>query len=302
MRSSPFRQRLRFLGQGIKMFFAGRTALSRLMFVNIAVFLLMLVARWIASAVSFLFRLNCDFTRWISTYLDFPSDFTAFLHHPWTIVTSLFIHDSFWHIFFNMFMLYVAGRLFLQYLTQKQLVTTYFVGGIIGNLFFMGAYNLFPVFSGAVSYATCVGASGAIMAILLAVTVYRPNHRLNLILVGQTTLKVVAIIFVAIDLLSITGGNAGGHFAHLGGAVYGAIAGFFFLKGNPFRKVVFEKSSKKGYRASVNTGGRPMSDADFNARKRQEEARVDAILDKISKSGYDSLTKEERDFLYNYKR
>ena len=302
MQPSPFRQRLRFLGQGIKMFFAGRTSLSRLMFINIAVFLLMLVARWLSSAVSFLFRLHFDLSQWIATHLYFPADFTALLHHPWTIVTSLFFHDGFWHIFLNMFMLYVAGRLFLQYLTHKHLVITYFVGGIVGNLFFMGAYNLFPVFAGAVSYATCAGASGAIMAILLAVTLYHPNHRLNLILVGQTTLKVVAILFVAIDLLSITGSNAGGHFAHLGGAVYGAIAGFFFLKGNPFRKVDFEKNSKKGYRAPVNTGGRTMSDADFNARKRQEENRVDAILDKISKSGYDSLTKEERDFLYNYKR
>lgn len=301
MQFSPFRQRLRFLGQGIKVFFAGRTALSRLMFINIAVFLLMLVARWISSAVSFLFRLNFNFSYWSATHLDFPADFTHFLYHPWTIVTSLFIHNGFWHIFFNMFMLYVAGRLFLQYLTQKQLVATYFIGGIIGNLFFMGAYHIFPVFAGVVSHATCVGASGAIMAILLAVTLYRPNHRLNLILVGQTTLKVVAIIFVAIDLLSITGGNAGGHFAHLGGALYGAVAGFFYLNGNPFRKVVFEKNDKKGYRATVNSG-RPVSDADFNARKRQDEERVDTILDKISKSGYDSLTKEERDFLYNYKR
>lgn len=299
MQSSPFQQRLRFLGQGIKAFFAARTAISNLMLINIAVYLLMLVARWGTHAVSFLFKLNCNFSQWVEANLAFPADFQTFLFHPWTIVTSLFVHEGFWHIFFNMFMLYVAGRLFMKYLTQKQLVATYFLGGLTGNLFFMGAYNLFPVFATAVPYATCVGASGAIMAILLAVTVYRPNHRLNLILIGQTTMKVVAIIFVAIDLLSITGGNAGGHFAHLGGALYGALAGFFYLKGNPFRKVIFEKNNRKGYRAGT---GRPMSDADFNAKKRQDEARVDTILDKISKSGYDSLTKEERDFLYNYKR
>ena len=303
MRPSPFRQRLHFLGQGIKVFFASRTALSRLMFINIVVFLLMIVVRWGISSISFLFNLDLNFARWAATYLDFPADYTSLLFHPWTMVTSLFIHDGFWHIFFNMFILYVAGRMFLQYLSQKQLVATYFIGGIVGNLFFLGAYNLFPVFAPTVSNATCVGASGAIMAILLAVTVYRPNHRLNLILVGQTTLKIVAICFVAIDLLSITGGNAGGHFAHLGGALYGTVAGFFYLKGNPFRKVVFEKNSRKGYRApGGNTIDRPLSDTDYNARKRQDEARVDKILDKISKSGYDALTKEERDFLYNYKR
>lgn len=302
MYPSPFRQRLRFLGQGIRQFFAERSALSRLMLINIAVFLLMLVARWLVYVISFLFRLNLDFIGWTTEYLDFPADFTALLYHPWTLVTSLFVHNGFWHIFFNMFMLYVAGRLFLKYLTQKQLVTTYFIGGIVGNLFFMGAYNLFPVFANAVSYSTCVGASGAIMAILIAVTVYRPNHPLNLILIGQTTMKWVAVVFVAIDLLSITGGNAGGHFAHLGGAVYGALAGLFYLKGNPFRKVVFERNQQKGYRAPTGTSGRPVSDADYNAKKRQDEAKVDSILDKISKSGYDSLTKEERDFLYNYKR
>jgi len=302
MYPSPFRQRLRFLGQGIRQFFAERSALSRLMFINIAVFLLMLVARWLVSAISFLFRLNLDFIGWTTEYLDFPADFTALLYHPWTLVTSLFVHNGFWHIFFNMFMLYVAGQLFLKYLTQKQLVATYFIGGIVGNLFFMGAYNLFPVFASTVSYATCVGASGAIMAILIAVTVYRPNHPLNLFFFGKTTMKWVAVIFVAIDLLSITGGNAGGHFAHLGGAVYGALAGLFYLKGNPFRKVVFERNERKGYRAPTGTTGRPVSDADYNAKKRQDEAKVDSILDKISKSGYDSLTKEERDFLYNYKR
>ena len=302
MYPSPFRQRLRFLGQGIRQFFAERSALSRLMFINIAVFLLMLVARWLVSAISFLFSLHLDFIGWTTEYLDFPADFTALLYHPWTLVTSLFVHNGFWHIFFNMFMLYVAGQLFLKYLTQKQLVATYFIGGIVGNLFFMGAYNLFPVFASAVSYATCVGASGAIMAILIAVTVYRPNHPLNLFLFGKTTMKWVAVVFVAIDLLSITGGNAGGHFAHLGGAVYGALAGLFYLKGNPFRKVVFKRNERKGYHAPTGTTGRPVSDADYNAKKRQDEAKVDSILDKISKSGYDSLTKEERDFLYNYKR
>lgn len=299
MRTSLFRQRLQFLGQGIKVFFASRSVLSNLMLANIGIFLLLILVRWGLAMVGFLFRLNFNFSQWVGMNLAFPANFQAFLYHPWTIITSLFVHDGFWHIFFNMFMLYVAGKLFLKYLTPKKLVMTYFLGGIAGNLVFMGAYHLFPVFESVVSYANCVGASGAIMAILLAVTVYRPNHPLNLILIGQTTMNVVAIIFVAIDLLSITGGNAGGHFAHLGGALYGAVSGFFYLKGNPFRKVVFEKNSRKGYR---DTTGRPLSDYDFNAKKRQNEAQVDMILDKISKSGYGSLTQEERDFLFNYKR
>lgn len=302
MNTSPFKQRLHFLGQGIRYFFAERTALSNLMIINIAAYLLMLVARVCSKIITYLFKLDFRFDQWVDTNLAFPSDFTEFIFHPWTIVTSLFVHNGFWHIFFNMFMLYVAGRLFLKYLTQKQLVVTYLLGGLVGNLFFMGAYHLFPVFADVANHACCVGASGAIMAILLAVTVYRPNHPLNLILIGQTKMKWVALIFVIIDLLSITGGNAGGHFAHLGGAVYGALAGLFFLKGNPFKKVVFVKKEKKGYRASTGATGRPLSDAEFNEKKQKDEARVDKILDKISKSGYGSLTKEERDFLYNYKR
>ena len=228
--------------------------------------------------------------------------------HLYQFFTYMFMHDSsgfstgLTHIFFNMFMLYVTGQLFLKYLTQKQLVATYFIGGVVGNLFFMGAYNLFPVFAGMVSCATSVGASGAIMAILLAVTLYRPDHTVSLILVGRIAMKWLAVIFIVIDLLSITNGNAGGHFAHLGGAVYGVLAGLYYLKGNPFRKVVFVRNGRKGYRAPAGTSSRPTSDAEYNANKRRDEERVDAILDKISKSGYGSLTKEERDFLYNYKR
>ena len=302
MYPSPFRQRLRFLGQGIRQFFAEHSALSTLMLINIAAYLLLLIARGGVRVVSYLFNLSLNFDAWANTNLAFPADPTVFVFHPWTVVTSLFVHNGFWHIFFNMFMLYVAGQLFRKYLTSRQLVFTYFLGGIAGNFCFMGAYHLFPVFANAVPYSTCVGASGAIMAILLAVTIYRPNHPLNLIFIGQTTMKWVAVVFVAIDLLSITSGNAGGHFAHLGGAVYGALAGVYFLKGNPFRKVVFIKNERKGYRSSAGSSGRPATDAEFNAKKRQDEKRVDTILDKISESGYGSLTKEERDFLYNYKR
>lgn len=302
MYPSPFRQRLRFLGQGIRQFFAARSALSILMLINMAVYLLLLIVRGGVKMVSFLFKLDLNFDKWFHTFLAFPSDITSFLYHPWTIVTNLFVHDSFWHIFFNMFMLYVTGQLFLKYLTQKQLVATYFIGGVVGNLFFMGAYHLFPVFAGMVSCAMSVGASGAIMAILLAVTLYRPDHTVSLILVGRIAMKWLAVIFIVIDLLSITNGNAGGHFAHLGGAVYGVLAGLYYLKGNPFRKVVFVRNGRKGYRASAGTSSRATSDAEYNANKKRDEERVDAILDKISKSGYGSLTKEERDFLYNYKR
>lgn len=303
LRTSPFRQRLHFLTSGIRQFFAGKTVLSNLILANVIIFVLLLVMRGLIHLGGWLFQTDIPVDAWMDANLAFSSNPETFLHHPWTIVTNLFIHGGFWHIFFNMFMLYVFGKLFLQYLSSKQLLITYLIGGIVGNLFFMAAYQLFPAFENIAALSTCVGASGAVMAILLAVTIYRPNHPINLLLIGQTKLKWVAVLFIVIDLLSIGGGNAGGHFAHLGGALYGAIAAIFFQIGNPFKKVVFQKDKKKYYTSpKYAQGSRPMSDADFNAKKRSDEKKADAILDKISKAGYGALTKEERDFLYHYKR
>ena len=293
---------LHSLWERIKRFFTENSALSNLIIANVGVAILMWVARITVKVVCAFWNLSFDFHQWVWPYVAFPADVNTFLHHPWTLLTSLFIHNGFWHLLFNMVMLYVIGRFFLQYLSQKKFLITYFIGGVVGNFLYMLAFNIIPTFTRLAPVASCVGASGAIMAIMLAITLYRPNHPIGLLFIGRITLKWVAIIFIVIDLLSIADGqNAGGHFAHLGGALYGAASALFFH--HPMKewkifskKVKFEKRKGKYY------SSRPMSDEDFNAKKHADEQKVDAILDKISKDGYGALSKEEKDFLYKYKR
>lgn len=293
---------LRSLWERIKRFLTENSALSNLLIANIGIAILMWTAQSTVKIVCAFWNLSFDFHQWVWPYVAFPADVNTFLHHPWTLLTSLFIHNGFWHLLFNMVMLYVIGRFFLQYLSQKKFLITYFIGGVVGNFLYMLAFNIIPTFTRLAPVASCVGASGAIMAIMLAITLYRPNHPIGLLFIGRITLKWVAIIFIVIDLLSIADGqNAGGHFAHLGGALYGAASALFFH--HPMKewkifskKVKFEKRKGKYY------SSRPMSDEDFNAKKHADEQRVDAILDKISQNGYGALSKEEKDFLYKYKR
>lgn len=291
---------LRFFWQRLKIqfhdFITSKTALNRLIMINIFIFLFLLISKLLLNVFSYL--MVKDYSLVFYDWLAFPADPKLLLVRPWTIVTSLFVHAGFWHIFWNMFMLYVAGKIFLNYLSDKQLWATYFIGGIFGNAVFMLAYNTFPVFNDVVADASCVGASGAIMAILFAISLYRPKEELSLWLIGKLKLIWIALIFVVINILQIPVDNAGGHFAHLGGAIYGTIFALSMLYLPSFKTISFEKKKTKKYASS----SRPMSDEEFNARKKASADRVDEILDKISKSGYDALTKEEKDFLYNYKR
>lgn len=291
---------MRFFWQRLKIqfhdFITSKTALNRLIMINIFVYLLLLISKLLLNVFSFL--MVKDYGLALYDWLAFPAYPNLLLTRPWTIITSLFVHAGFWHIFWNMFMLYVAGKIFLSHLTDKQLWLTYFIGGIFGNVIFMLAYNTFPVFQGVVSDASCVGASGAIMAILFTISLYRPKEELSLWLIGKLKLIWIALIFVIIDILQIPVENAGGHFAHLGGAIYGALFALFLLYLPSFKTISFEKKKAKKYASST----RPTSDEEFNARKKASADKVDEILDKISKSGYEALTKEEKDFLYNYKR
>ena len=181
-------------------------------------------------------------------------------------------------------------------------MSTYLIGGIAGNLLYIAAYNLFPVFANDVDSAMALGASGSIMAILAAITVYRPNHELHFFLLPRRGRSIrllwVTLIFLLIDLMSIPHGNAGGHIAHLGGAIYGAISVMFYSIHFSFPKR--EKRKKKKFSTSFDTTTqqRPISDEEYNYRKKQQEDKLDAILDKISASGYDALTKEEKEFLF----
>ena len=219
----------------------------------------------------------------------------------------MFLHERFWHLFFNVWMLWFGGMIFTRFLSQKQLALTYGLGGFVGALFFVLAYNLFPVFETAKFTAVAMGASASVLAILVAAATYKPDYGLNLLLFGQLKFKWLAIAFVVIDLLSISAENPGGHIAHLGGALFGFVYGFILRKslGQPTeskRKQRKPKIEYTPYEEIHNEPQTPRSDEEYNRQKAEKERDVDAILDKIAKDGYASLTPEEKEFLFKNSR
>lgn len=285
----------------IRSFFLRGSMLSRLLAINISLFVVVNLIRL------FFFLMNVHGIEAIMLqWLGVPSSVSMLVLRPWTAITYMFMHFDFLHIFFNMFMLYVGGRLFIDYLGSNRLSGTYVLGGLFGAVFFIVAYNIFPVFATVKSSAAAIGASASVLAIFVAIATYMPNHRLYLIIFGPIRLKYIALIFILVDLLSITRGNAGGHIAHLGGALWGyssivlmrrgwdpgkSLSAWIDALGKLFRP---RPKLRVEYR---NT--RPLSDEEYNKRRVQNQKRMDEILDKISKSGYESLSAEEKQILFN---
>jgi len=271
--------------------------LTRLIYINVGVFIivnLINLVYWLAT------RGSVDF--WFLTY---PSNIFLFFHRPWTIVTYMFMHSQtdIWHIVFNMLWLYWFGQIFLQYLDQKKLLTVYILGGFAGALLYTLVYNIFPAFELERFGSTMVGASAAIMAVVIAIATIVPNYTIQLLLLGRVKLKYIAIFTVVIDLISIQSSNAGGHIAHIGGALFGYIYAVRYLKGHDFTTGFtkflnsFFSLFKPRKRMKV-TYKKPVDDYEYNRTKVEEQKEIDRILDKIAKGGYESLSKNEKDFLF----
>ena len=289
----------------IKSFFKRKTILSRLIIINIIVF----VAVNIINLLLWLFNVQVvnNLVSPVISWFAVPSDITALLSRPWTLFTYMFLQENFFHIFFNMFVLYFGGRIFLEYLSQKKLLSTYIWGGLIGGLFYIIAFNVFPIFDEYKAFSVALGASASVLAILIAIATYVPDYSITLILFGRTKLKYLALALVLIDILSIQKGNPGGHIAHLGGALWGYLYiillknGFdtnkFFNNFN-FNKIFKSFMKPKSSTSTYYTKQRPVSDENFNYQKKKNQKKIDSILDKISKSGYESLSKEEKELLF----
>jgi len=295
----------------IRIFFSRREALPVLILVNAAVWLVTILVRNFAflfaspeSAISGGYK--SLISQWLMEAFAVSANTGILIERPWTLITYMFLHFDFFHILFNMLWLWWFGAIFIQYLSQRQLLGTYFFGGIAGALLYVTAFNFFPVFSIARESALALGASASVLAIVVAIAFYVPDYTVHMLFLGPMKIKYIAIITIAIDLLMINSGNAGGHIAHLGGALWGfgyvkMLPGF-----DPTR--VFEIFNKKNFhfqrtakrsKFKVHKGGRPLSDDDYNREKILRQQRIDSILDKISRSGYDSLTKEEKELLFS---
>lgn len=232
----------------------------------------------------------------------------GFILRPWGLVTSIFAHFEFFHFLFNMIFLYFAGSMFMRYFNGKRLLYTYFMGGILGGLFQLIAYSIFPALQGIESYV--VGASGSIMAIFVAVAFHRPQEKILFFGIVPVRLIFLALFFILVDFFRLGDNDNVAHFAHLGGAIFGIWSiQHLYSKNNiitlterwidrikkPFQKGPKLKVKKGGYQ----TDARKMTDEEYNAIKKKKQEQVDRILDKISKSGYDSLTKQEKAILFD---
>lgn len=277
----------------LKSFFLQKNMLSRLMLINIVIWL-------ICSFISvFTWLFNISDISFVTKLFAVPSDISALAEKPWSVFTYMFLQEKFGHLFFNMLMLYYGGKIFLQYFSEKQLLLTYIFGGLFGALFFILAFNAFPVFEDMKGHAFALGSSASVLSILIAAATYRPDYTLNLFLLGQVKMKWVAIVFVVIDFLSITKGNSGGHIAHLGGALWGFLYAFMLKSDFDIYKI-FKKKAKIRVKTvnSENYHRRPKTDEQYNAERAQEQEDVDRILEKIAKNGYSSLSDKEKEFLF----
>ena len=262
---------------------------EKLIYLNVALFICTLLI----SVLQGLYKGEMNF---IMEWFSLDNDINTLFRKPWSILSYGFLHAGFLHILMNMIVLYFIGNLFLEYFTEKQLLNFYILGTLFGGIFFLFSQNYFPLFEG--KSTVLVGASAGISAIFIGITTYMPNYQIKLRFIGFVKLWYLAAFWIGLDVLGLIGSNAGGHFAHLGGALFGFIYvsrasnkeisflnnlwGMFSSK-NKKMKTVYKSSTKR--KNNVNN-------TNFN------QVKIDAILDKISKSGYDTLTKEEKDFLF----
>jgi membrane associated rhomboid family serine protease len=241
-------------------------------------------------------------------YVSLDSMPMALAWKPWSIVTYAVFHSGIFHLLFNMVVLHFSTRLFTTYFNQKQLLGLYILGGIFAGIIYIVSYLVFPALEN--SSATLVGASGSIMAILFATVAYNPYMEIRLMFLGIIKLWHIAAVFIVLDLIQLPTSNTGGHLAHLGGALFGylfivllkkgtdltdgvsKIIGFFV---NKSRSKQNKTPFKKVYR-NYNPAS-PSSSSSRIVKKDKTQQQIDEILDKIGVSGYDSLSKEEKDFL-----
>jgi membrane associated rhomboid family serine protease len=281
-----------------KRIFRSGSYLTRLIYINIGVFLIIS-----AAAIAGFLLSNQAISSETLKFLAIPASLKSLLVKPWTLITYMFTHKDIWHILFNMLWLYWFGRIFLEYLDQRKLVAVYLLGGICGALMYVLSFNIFPAFKGIVDESVAIGASASVMAVVIAVAAYVPDYSVQLFLLGRIKIKYMALaIFVLTSIMDFSV-NSGGKLAHIGGALFGYLYILNMRQGRDigrgFNKIIdFFATLFRPRRKMKVTYKKPASDYEYNKMKADHQARINIILDKISKGGYDSLTKEEKDLLF----
>jgi membrane associated rhomboid family serine protease len=235
----------------------------------------------------------------LNSYLLLPGNLLELLLKPWTIITHMFMHGGLLHLLFNMLTLYFTGQLFSQYFNDKRLLSLYFSGGLAGAIVFLLAVNIFPLFTQSGAGYTAAGASAAILSVLIGTAAFRPDGEVLLFGVFRMKLRWLAVLIVVLDVLQIRSGNAAGHLAHLGGAAWGVLWGIRIKAGSDiasFLNPIWEIGKPKTNLKVTHRATAPRKTTELNVREKQVE--IDKLLDKISRSGYDSLSKDEKQRLF----
>ncbi|MBC6697835.1 rhomboid family intramembrane serine protease [Hymenobacter puniceus] len=276
-------------------------ALSQLLLINVLVFVVLLLIRVTLFLVT-AGRLDISL---VLEWLAVPSGPLTLLTRPWTLLTYCFVHTDFFHILFNLLNLYWFGSLVREYLGDRKLVSLYILGALAGAVLYLLAYNFIPVFAG--RPAMLYGASAGVTAIILGAATLLPDYTFSIIFLGPVRIKYIAAVVVLVSIAGIDGGNPGGEIAHLGGA----LLGFLFIKqlqrgrdlGRPVQAIGdWVGSLLSGPRLRVTHRGSSAAAPTAGPRKgslpKPEQEDLDAILDKISRSGYESLSKDEKQRLF----
>lgn len=287
--------------------FCDENIVGRFIYVNVAVYIIVAFIGVFSTLFEFGYKVD-SFMHWF----ELPASLNRFICQPWTIISYMFLHERVMHILWNMLALYGFGRIFLSFFSVRHFVGVYLLGGIMGGVFFMLAYNLFPHFDRIVDNSYLIGASASVLAIVVASAVRRPNYVVNLMFFGSIRLVTVAVVTVVISLLLLASENAGGNFAHLGGAFAGWLFAFLLNKGTDatlfinkaidslatlFKRRSAAKKAKFTYQRSSR-----VADYEYNARKKEDEAQINKILEKLKANGYASLSEDEKKQLFDASR
>lgn len=282
----------------IKTTFKTGNNLIKLIYINIGVFLIIAVS----AIIGFLIN-NQAFPATVLSLFSVPADLNQLIYRPWTVITYMFTHKDILHILFNMLWLYWFGKIFLEYLDQRKFVAVYLMGGISGALLYIFSFNVFPAFSGVLSQSVAIGASASVMAVVIAIAVYVPDYTINLFLFGSIRIKYMALaIFILTSVVDFSV-NSGGKLAHIGGALFGYLYTLNLRRGRDigkgFNRIIDSLATLFKPRKKLKvTHKKSASEYEYNAVKAERQKKINSILDKISKGGYESLTREEKDILF----
>ncbi|QLG44087.1 rhomboid family protein [Costertonia aggregata] len=283
-------------GGGIRYQISRLNIAEKIIAINVAIFIL-------AGLLKALLGL---YPNAIVQWFELPKDFMGYISQPWSLVTYSFFHGGFGHIFWNMIMLYFTGRIFLNLFDTRKFINVYFLGVIFGGLLFLFGYNVFPTLLG--KNTALIGASAGVSAVLIFICAYIPNQEVRVIFFN-VKLWYLGAFFILVDLIQIGyNSNVGGRLAHIGGAILGYVYARQLLKGTDIGTGfsnfldglgnLFKKREKKAPMKTVYRKTKTASKKSVDYKKENHQRKIDAILDKISKSGYESLSKAEKDFLF----